>query len=409
MPVVNDFFLDLRDSYLFSDIARRVSDYRKQNPDADIIRLGIGDVTQPLPKVALEAMHRAVDEMGNTETFHGYGPEQGYEFLRMAIAEDYRRRGVSLDLDEIFISDGAKSDLGNFTDILDKDNRIAVTDPVYPVYVDSNVMFGRCGKINDNGCWDNIIYLPCTSENDFIPEFPSEVPDVVYLCYPNNPTGTVLTKEQLAKWVNYALENRILIFYDSAYEAFIRDENIPHSIYEIEGAEQVAVEFRSFSKTAGFTGIRCGYTVVPKKLNFKSKSGREGNLNKMWNRRQTTKFNGASYISQRAAEATLTTAGREETRKLVDYYMNNASLLRECLLETGLTVYGGCNAPYIWVKVPEGETSWSFFERMLKEKNIVSTPGVGFGPSGEGYLRITGFGRYEDTLRVADRLKNWIL
>lgn len=409
MPVINEFFLDLPENYLFSDIAKRVKEYKEENPEADIIRLGIGDVTLPLPKVAIDAMHKAVDEMANADTFRGYGPEQGYEFLRQAIAEDYKRRGVNLDIDEIFISDGSKSDLGNFTDLLDRDNRIAIIDPVYPVYIDSNVMFGRCGKFLENGKWSNLIYIPCTADNDFIPDFPSEVPDVVYLCYPNNPTGTVLTKDQLAKWVDYALEHNVLILFDSAYEAFISEDNIPHSIYEIEGADKVAVEFRSFSKTAGFTGVRCGYTVVPKKLNFKGKNGVEGNLNRMWCRRQTTKFNGTAYIVQRAAEATLTDEGRRETKELVNYYMNNVSLLRKSLQGIGLEVYGGCNAPYIWIRVPKGETSWSFFERMLKEKHIVSTPGVGFGPSGEGYLRITGFGKYEDTLRVIDRLKNWKL
>lgn len=409
MAYINENFLNLPESYLFSEIARMVKQYKSENPEADIISLGIGDVTQPLPDVAIKALHKATDEMANINTFRGYGPEQGYEFLRSAIADDYKRRNVNLDIDEIFINDGAKSDLGNFTDILDKNNKIAVTDPVYPVYVDSNVMFGRCGNLKSNGQWENLIYIPCTAENDFIPAFPSEVPDVVYLCYPNNPTGTVLTKEQLSAWVEYAIKNKVLILFDSAYEAYIREENVPHSIYEIEGAKDVAVEFRSFSKTAGFTGLRCGYTVVPKNLKLKGITGREGNLNRMWNRRQTTKFNGTAYIIQRAAEATLTEEGRKETNKLTDYYMNNASLLHECLKKTGLKVYGGTNAPYVWIKVPEDESSWSFFKRLLHEKNIVSTPGVGFGPSGEGYLRITGFGKYEDTLRVMDRLKNWNL
>lgn len=409
MAYINENFLNLPESYLFSEIASMVKQYKSENPEADIISLGIGDVTQPLPDVAIKALHKATDEMANINTFRGYGPEQGYEFLRSAIADDYKRRNVNLDIDEIFINDGAKSDLGNFTDILDKNNKIAVTDPVYPVYVDSNVMFGRCGNLKPNGQWENLIYIPCTAENDFIPAFPSEVPDVVYLCYPNNPTGTVLTKEQLSAWVEYAIKNKVLILFDSAYEAYIREENVPHSIYEIEGAKDVAVEFRSFSKAAGFTGLRCGYTVVPKNLKLKGITGREGNLNRMWNRRQTTKFNGTAYIIQRAAEATLTEEGRKETSKLTDYYMNNASLLHGCLEKTGLKVYGGTNAPYVWIKVPEGESSWSFFKRLLHEKNIVSTPGAGFGPSGEGYLRITGFGKYEDTLRVMDRLKNWNL
>lgn len=407
MAYINENFLELPESYLFSDIAAKVKDFVTRHPGANIIRLGIGDVTQPLPEVALRAMHEAVDELGNVATFHGYGPEQGYEFLRKSIAEEYRQRGVNIDIDEIFVSDGAKSDTGNFTDILDKNNRIAVTDPVYPVYVDSNVMFGRCGKMGKDGRWDNLIYIPCTAENDFIPQIPAEVPDVMYLCYPNNPTGTTLTREQLAVWVDYAIKNNVLILFDSAYEAFIRDENVPHSIYEIPGAEKVAVEFRSFSKTAGFTGVRCGYTVVPRGINMKGHSDKEGNLNRLWNRRQTTKFNGASYIVQRGAAATLTEEGKKETARLTDYYMRNASLLRESLSKTGLKVYGGQNAPYVWIKVPEGETSWGLFGRLLNERHIVTTPGVGFGPSGEGYLRITGFGKYEDTLTVIERLSNW--
>lgn len=409
MAYINENFLGLPENYLFSEIAEMVAKFRADNPDAEIISLGIGDVTQPLPKVAIKAMHKAVDEMGETKTFRGYGPEQGYEFLRQAIANDYLKRGVKINTDEIFISDGAKSDLGNITDLLDKRNKVAVTDPVYPVYIDSNVISGRCGKQDRKGRWSNIIYLPCTPENDFIPSFPSEIPDIMYLCYPNNPTGTVLSKEQLTLWVDYAIKNNVLILFDSAYEAFIKDQNIPHSIYEIKGAENIAIEFRSFSKTAGFTGLRCGYTIVPKSLIFKGADGKEGNLNRMWNRRQTTKFNGVSYIVQRAAEATLTEKGKTETKKLVDYYMNNISLLKSCLEKNGLDIYGGTNAPYLWIKVPEGENSWSFFKRLLKEKHIVTTPGTGFGPSGEGFLRITGFGNYEDTVSVTERLKNWIL
>lgn len=408
MVHINNRFLDLPGSYLFSEVARRVSHYLSQHEGERVIRLGIGDVTRPLTPVVIEALHKAVDEMSRPETFRGYGPEQGYDFLREAIVEnDYSRRGIEIAPDEVFVSDGAKSDTGNIGDILSLGNRVAVTDPVYPVYVDSNVMAGRAGKYLGDGRWSNIIYLPCTAENNFVPELPVERPDVIYLCYPNNPTGTVLTREQLKQWVDYAIDNDALILFDSAYEAFIRNEDIPHSIYEIEGARKVAIEFRSFSKTAGFTGLRCGYTVVPHEVCAYDEKGNKVPLGNLWNRRQCTKFNGAPYIVQRAAEAVFSPQGLKETRGLTDYYMRNAALIRSNLLMAGLQVYGGENAPYIWVKAPENISSWNFFDRLLAECNIVGTPGAGFGPAGEGFLRLTAFGSYEDTLEAVERIKNW--
>lgn len=345
--------------------------------------------------------------MSGVDTFRGYGPEQGYEFLREAVvANDFHVRGIRLDADEVFINDGAKSDLGNFTDLLGRENRVAVTDPVYPVYVDTNVMGGRAGELSDDGRWSNMLYLPCTAENGFVPELPSVRPDVIYLCFPNNPTGTTLTFEQLKRWVDYALEHDVLILFDAAYEAFIRDRNIPHSIYEIEGAKNVAVEFRSFSKTAGFTGLRCGYTVVPKELKVRW-NGEPVGLNRLWNRRQCTKFNGTPYIVQRAAAAVYSLRGQQEIKENVAYYMENAAIIRKALLEVGYEVYGGMNAPYIWWKVPQGETSWTFFTRLLMECHIVGTPGVGFGPSGEGYLRLTAFGEREQALKAIDRIRKW--
>lgn len=410
MVHINNRFLDLPGSYLFSEVARRVSHYVSQHEGERVIRLGIGDVTQPLTPAVIKALHKAVDEMGCADTFRGYGPEQGYEFLREAIVEnDYRRRGIEIAPDEVFVSDGAKSDTGNIGDILSLDNRVAVTDPVYPVYVDSNVMTGRAGAYLGDGRWSNIIYLPCTAENDFVPALPSERPDVIYLCYPNNPTGTVLTREQLKMWVDYALCNDTLILFDSAYEAFIRQDDIPHSIYEIEGARQVAIEFRSFSKTAGFTGLRCGYTVVPHEVCARDEKGAKVPLCSLWNRRQCTKFNGAPYIVQRAAQAVFSEQGAKETRSLTDYYMRNAALIRTKLQTAGLQVYGGENAPYIWVKAPGEISSWRFFDRLLSECNIVGTPGSGFGAAGEGYLRLTAFGSYEDTLEAVERIENWKL
>lgn len=403
---INDNFTLLAESYLFSEVAKRINAYKEAHPEVDIIRMGIGDVTRPLCKVAIEAMHKAVDDQADSSTFHGYGPEQGYAFLREAIVEhDYRARGIDMDADEIFVSDGAKSDTGNIGDILARGNRVAVTDPVYPVYVDTNVMGGRAGVLDTDGCWSNIIYLPVTAENGFVPALPSEVPDMIYLCYPNNPTGTTLTREQLKVWVDYARAHHSLILFDSAYETFIRQDDVPHSIYEIEGAKEVAIEFRSFSKTAGFTGVRCGYTVVPKALKGADSKGEMVSLNHLWNRRQCTKFNGASYISQRAAAAIYTPEGKQQTRETVDYYLRNAEVLRQGLLDAGFEVFGGTNAPYVWIKTPDETTSWEFFDILLDRCHVAGTPGSGFGPSGEGYIRLTAFNTYENTVEAIDRIK----
>lgn len=409
MALVNEHFLKLPNNYLFSDIAKKVNAFKVSHPKTDIVRLGIGDVTQPLPKASIEAMHKAVDELASKETFHGYGPEQGYGFLIDAIIKnDYAPRGVHLDASEVFISDGAKSDTGNIGDILRHDNSIGVTDPIYPVYIDSNVMCGRAGVLED-GRWSNVVYLPCLSENNFVPEIPKRRIDILYLCYPNNPTGTVISKAELKKWVNYALENDTLILYDAAYEAYIQDPEIPHSIYEIKGAKKVAIEFRSFSKTAGFTGVRCGYTVVPKELTAATLEGERIPLNRLWNRRQCTKFNGTSYITQRGAEAIYTPEGKEQVKATINYYMTNAKIMKEGLESTGLKVFGGENAPYLWVKTPNEISSWKFFEQMLYEANVVGTPGVGFGPSGEGYIRLTAFGERADCEEAMRRIKKWIL
>jgi len=405
---INENFLNLQDSYLFSTIAKKVAEFQKNNPDKKVIKLGIGDVTRPIVPAVLEAMHKAVDELGIQQSFRGYGPEQGYEFLREKIAEfDYAKRGVKIDIDEIFVSDGAKCDCGNIGDILGFENKVAITDPVYPVYLDTNVMSGRSGKYNEKtGMFENIIYMPATSKNNFVPEFPEEVPDMIYLCLPNNPTGTTLTKEQLAKWVEYARKNKSLILFDSAYEAYISEENIPHTIYEIEGAKEVAIEFRSFSKTAGFTGVRCAYTIVPKELKGYTKNGEEVSLNSLWNRRHGTKFNGVSYPVQRGAEAIYSYDGQKQIKENISYYMNNAKIIKEGLQASGFTVYGGINAPYIWLKVPSNMTSWEFFDKLLNEANVVGTPGVGFGPSGEGYFRLTAFGTKENTIEAIERIKN---
>ena len=408
MALVNEHFLKLQSNYLFSDIAKKVNSFKVTHPKQKIIRMGIGDVTQPLAPAVIEAMHKAVDEMASRETFHGYGPEQGYPFLIDAIIKnDYESIGVSLEPSEVFISDGAKSDCGNIGDLLRHDNSIGVTDPVYPVYIDSNVMAGRTGTW-ENGTWSDVVYIPCTAENQFIPELPSRRVDIIYLCYPNNPTGTTLTKDELKKWVNYALANDAIIMYDSAYEAYIQDPNIPHSIYDIKGAKKVAIEFRSFSKTAGFTGVRCGYTVVPKEVSATTLKGERVFLNKLWLRRQCTKFNGTSYITQRGAEAVYSPEGKEQVRQTINYYMDNARLMKEGLEACGLQVYGGENAPYLWVKTPDGLSSWKFFEKLLYEVYIVSTPGVGFGPSGEGYLRLTAFGDHKDTLEAIQRIQHWM-
>lgn len=409
MALVNEHFLKLPNNYLFSDIAKKVNAFKVSHPKTDLIRLGIGDVTRPLPQASIEAMHKAVDELANKETFHGYGPEQGYDFLIDAvIRNDYAPRGVYLEPGEVFISDGAKSDTGNIGDILRHDNSVGVTDPIYPVYIDSNVMCGRAGILED-GRWSNVVYLPCLSENNFVPEIPDRRIDILYLCYPNNPTGTVISKAELKKWVNYALENDTLILYDAAYEAYIQDPDIPHSIYEIKGAKKVAIEFRSFSKTAGFTGVRCGYTVVPKELTAATLEGERIPLNRMWNRRQCTKFNGTSYITQRGAEAIYTPEGKKQVKAIIQYYMANARIMKEALESTGLKVFGGENAPYLWVKAPGEVSSWKFFEQMLYEANVVGTPGVGFGPSGEGYIRLTAFGERADCEEAMKRIRKWLL
>ena len=408
MALVNEHFLKLSNNYLFSDIAKKVNAFKVSHPKERVISLGIGDVTQPLCPAVIEAMHKAVDEMSNKETFRGYGPEHGYDFLREAILKnDYLSRGIHLDISEIFVNDGAKSDTGNIQEILRWDNSIGVTDPIYPVYIDSNAMIGRAG-VFENGHWSSVTYFPCTAENNFIPQLPDHRVDMIYLCYPNNPTGTVLPKEELRKWVNFALRNESVIFYDSAYEAYIRDENIPHSIYEIKGARKCAIEFRSYSKTAGFTGVRCGYTVIPKELQAFTLDGKTVELNHLWERRQSTKFNGTSYISQRGAEAIYTPEGREQIRKTIDYYMGNARIMRDALTKLGLTVYGGENAPYLWVKTPNGMESWKFFEQLLYGAGIVCTPGVGFGPSGEGYIRFTAFGNREDVEEAMKHIAEWM-
>lgn len=407
MATVNENFLKLSQNYLFSDIAKKVSKFVTENPEANIIRLGIGDVTRPLAPAVIEAMHKAVDEMACKETFRGYGPEQGYGFLQKAIIDnDLAPRGVTFDPDEIFISDGAKSDTGNIGDILAKDNVICVTDPIYPVYIDSNVMAGRAGELI-GGMWSDIVYLPCNDENNFVPELPAKHVDVVYLCYPNNPTGTVISRSELKKWVDYALANDVLIMYDAAYEAYIQDEDIPHSIYEIEGAKKCAIEFHSYSKTAGFTGVRCGYTIIPKELMAVSAGGEKVSLNHLWNRRQCTKFNGTSYITQRGAEAIYTEEGKKQIKETIAYYMENARIMREAFTELGMKFFGGKNAPYIWLKTPGNMTSWEFFDEMLHKINVVGTPGVGFGPSGEGFFRFTAFGSKEDCTEAMRRLKEW--
>ena len=409
MALINEHYLKLNDNYLFADIAKKVNAFKVSHPKESVISLGIGDVTQPLCPAVIEAMHRAVDDLAAKETFHGYGPEQGYMFLREAIAKnDFLARGINIEPAEIFVNDGAKSDTGNIGELVRWDNSIGVTDPVYPVYVDSNVMCGRAGSPVD-GKWSNVTYIPCLEANGFVPQIPDHRVDIIYLCYPNNPTGTVISRDELRKWVNYALKNDTLIFYDAAYEAYIQSPDIPHSIYEIKGAKKVAVEFHSFSKTAGFTGVRCGYTVVPKELTAASMDGRRRYpLNTMWYRRQCTKSNGVSYVSQRAAEAVYTPEGKRQVREAIDYYMGNAAIMREALAAAGLTVYGGHDAPYLWVKTPGGMDSWKFFERMLYGARVVCTPGVGFGPSGEGFVRLTSFGDRDDCREALRRIAAWL-
>ena len=407
MARINDHYLRLKSSYLFTEIARRVKEFQASHPDARIIRLGIGDVTQPLAPAIIDGLHRAVDEMARAETFRGYGPEPGYDFLAELIAKhDYGARGVTMAIDEIFVSDGAKSDTGNFQEIFSTDAVVALTDPVYPVYLDSNVMAGRAGAADDGGRYDRIVYLPCVAENRFEPPFPDRPVDLVYLCFPNNPTGAVLARPALERWVDWARRTGAVLLYDAAYEAYIQDPDIPHSIYEIEGAREVAVEFRSFSKTAGFTGTRCAFTVVPKAVHGRASNGEPVALNALWLRRQSTKFNGVPYVIQRGAAAVYTAEGQKQVRATVDYYMDNARVIREGLETAGLTVYGGRNAPYIWVKTPPGLDSWGFFDKLLNEAHVVGTPGAGFGPSGEGYFRLTAFGGKEQTHEAIDRIKS---
>ena len=400
---VNDNYQKLPGSYLFSTIAKKVSAFQAANPEKTLIRLGIGDVTQPLAPAIIDAMHGAVTEMGNAETFHGYAPDLGYEFLRTAIADnDYKARGCDISADEIFVSDGAKSDSGNIQEIFSVDNRIAVCDPVYPVYVDSNVMAGRTGVYDPNTeMWSNVIYMPCTKENNFVPEFPKEDPDIIYLCLPNNPTGTTITKDQLQEWVDYANRIGAVIIYDGAYEAYISEDNVAHTIFECEGARTCAIELKSFSKNAGFTGVRLGYAVVPKDL----KCG-DVSLHQMWARRHGTKFNGAPYIVQKAGETVYSEAGKAQLKDQVGYYMRNAKLIHDELTKAGFSVSGGVNAPYIWLETPDKMTSWEFFDYLLKNANVVGTPGSGFGSHGEGYFRLTAFGTYENTLKAIDRIKS---
>lgn len=406
MALLNENYLKLPGSYLFAEIARRVTKFKNDNPAANIIRLGIGDVTRPLPPAVIDGLHAAVDEMADEKTFRGYGPEQGYQFLiEKIIATDYLPRGIQLETDEVFVSDGSKSDVGNIQEIFGAMNRVAITDPVYPVYLDTNVMAGRTGELT-NGKFGNVTYLECNAENDFRPALPQEKVDMIYLCVPNNPTGTTLTRTELKKWVDYARANESIILYDAAYESYIREADVPHSIYEIEGAKEVAIEFRSFSKNAGFTGTRCAFTVVPKTVLASTANGEKHPLNPLWNRRQTTKFNGVPYIVQRGAEAVYSPEGQQQIKALVDYYMTNAKIIREGLTSIGLKVFGGVNAPYIWLKTPNNMDSWSFFDKLLTDVHIVGTPGTGFGPAGEGYFRLTAFGNRENTEEAIVRIKN---
>ncbi|MBD2314833.1 LL-diaminopimelate aminotransferase [Desertifilum sp. FACHB-1129] len=405
MATINDNYLKLKAGYLFPEIARRVNAFAEANPDAKIIRLGIGDVTEPLPEACRSAMIKAVEEMGDRASFKGYGPEQGYAWLREKIAKhDFQARGCDIDASEIFISDGSKCDTGNILDIFGKNNTIAVTDPVYPVYVDTNVMAGHTGPANDRGEFEGLVYLPITADNNFTAEIPSQKVDLIYLCFPNNPTGATATKEYLKAWVDYAKANHSIIFFDAAYEAFITDPSLPHSIYEVEGARDCAIEFRSFSKNAGFTGTRCALTVVPKTLTAKASDGSDVEIWKLWNRRQSTKFNGVSYIVQRGAEAVYSEEGQAQTQALVSFYLENAKIIREQLTAAGISVYGGVNAPYVWVKTPNGLSSWDFFDKLLQTCNVVGTPGSGFGAAGEGYFRISAFNSRENVVEAMQRI-----
>ena len=408
MAKLNNHYLKLKAGYLFPEIARRVNLFTDNNPDGakQIIRCGIGDVTEPLPLAAREAMKAAIDELGNRETFKGYGPEQGYDFLRSAIAKgDYQDNGIKVEDDEIFVSDGSKCDTGNILDIFGNNNKIAITDPVYPVYVDTNVMAGNTGEANESGAYEGIYYMPCNAENGFVPEIPKERVDLIYLCYPNNPTGATATKDQLKEWVDYAKANGSIILYDAAYQAFIKDENVPRSIYEIDGARDCAIEFRSFSKNGGFTGVRCAFTVVPKELMAEDDKGEKRSLHPLWSRRQSTKFNSVSYPVQKAAEALYTEEGKNQVSSLISHYMENGALLSSACTEIGLSVYGGENAPYVWVACPESVDSWGMFDKMLNEANVVITPGAGFGEAGEGFFRISAFNSKENVETVCERLK----
>jgi len=407
MALINENYLKLQAGYLFPEIGRRVSEFIEANPDKKVIKMGIGDVTQPLVPSVIKAFHEGVDEMAKGETFKGYGPEQGYAFLREAIAKNsYQDNGIDISADEIFISDGSKCDTGNIQEIFGAENKIAICDPVYPVYADTTVMAGKTGVCKENGYYDGIIYMPCTKENHFIPELPSEKPDLIFLCYPNNPTGTVATKEELKKWVDYAAENKAIILYDAAYEAFITEDGIPRSIYEIEGAKKVAIEFRSFSKTAGFTGTRCAYTIIPEELVASDKEGKEYPVKPLWNRRQSTKFNGVSYPVQKAAASIYTEEGKKEVAEVIAYYLENARIMKGNLSDIGYEVFGGKNAPYIWVKTKNEMSSWDFFDKVLNEANVVGTPGSGFGPAGEGYFRFSAFADRENVVEAMERIKN---
>ncbi|MFO7658040.1 MAG: LL-diaminopimelate aminotransferase [Bacteroidales bacterium] len=406
MAKINENYLKLQAGYLFPEIGRRVNEYQKANPQAEIIRMGIGDVTMPLVPSVVKAFHEGVEEMSQSGSFKGYGPEQGYEFLRKAISEnDYLSRGVTIEPDEIFVSDGSKCDTGNIQEIFSADSKIAITDPVYPVYADTTVMSGKTGSMASNGYFDGIIYLPCTAENNFVPDTPKEKPDIIFLCYPNNPTGATATKQELKKWVDYALENKCIILYDAAYEAYIREDHIPHSIYEIEGAKKVAIEFRSFSKKAGFTGTRCAFTVIPRELVAYTSNGETKQLHALWYRRHTTKFNGVSYPVQKAAAAVYTVQGKKEVQEVIDYYMENARIMCESLEEKGFKVFGGRNAPYVWTSPSRKIKSWDLFDKLLNEAHVVGTPGSGFGPSGEGYFRFSAFASRNNVIEAMNRMK----
>lgn len=408
MALVNEHFLKLPDQYFFSEVTKKVNSFKVTHPKAHIIDLGSGDVSLPLPQAVVNAMHKAAEEFASSHSFHGYAPRQGYPFLIEAILKnDYLSRGVSLEPCEIFINDGAKTDIGNIGDILRHDNSIGVTDPIHPCYIESNVMCGRAGCFEDKGLWSNVVYLPCTPENQFIPHIPSQRIDIIYLCCPNDPTGVAMNKTELKKWVNYAIENDALIMYDSTYEAYIQDPDIPHSIYEIKGAKKVAIEFRSFSKTAGFTGVRCGYTVIPKEVTATTLKGERIMLNKLWNRHRSIKFNGASYISQRSAEALYTSEGKKQVKKFVSYYMRNTQLMKDMLSKTNLSFFGGSHAPFFWIKAPTHLNSWQFFKTLLYETNIIGTPGIGFGQNGNEYLRLTAFNTTEQCKEAMQRIQQW--